>query len=110
MSEHIAKGGRVKDVIVRVLSRNHDGPYGETVELDYDRLSVWADPELGPLMSQIEGVMLVAATDQVGNHYIVAIDPRYDTQYIMSEVQAVAEIHATENKLKGVFHNVQRPV
>lgn len=92
--------GRTKDVIIEVLPRTvTTDPFGGSMTLEYDRLLVWADAGLKIPFETIEGVIKVVASD-FNSRYIIAIDPRYETDYVKREVEAVAQIYDTRTGWK----------
>lgn len=82
--------GRKKDVIITILSRSFYEPMGGEIELEYDRISMWADAGLSETLSKVEGVLVVSVSNQMPTHYGIAIDPRYDTAHVARELEAAA--------------------
>ena len=80
--------GRKQDVLVTLLPRSVTTHFG-TNEFDFDRLLVWADARLNSLFAAIEGVAQVT-TAELPTRYVLIIDPRYDVEFIMREVERVA--------------------
>ena len=92
-----ANGGLERKVIVTVLPRQYevDGPFGftEHKQIDFDRLLVWADKDLLDTFKAIPGVMCVSQDKDAGVRYILSLDPRYNTKWIMAEIEAAAQLH-----------------
>lgn len=92
-----ANGGLERKVIVTVLPRQYevDGIFGipETKQIDFDRLLVWADRDLLDAFKAIPGVMHVSQDKDAGVRYIISLDPRYNTQWVVAEIEAAAQLH-----------------
>lgn len=100
--------GLEKEVIITVLPRveqiapNIFSP-GGLIELDYERLSVWADKGYQGRFSKIPGVLKIE-TGESGNKYLIAVDPRYNLKWVMAEIEAVAK---TEKPVKERKENLE---
>ena len=85
--------GRKKEVIIRVLPRTSQtyGMIGSTeTTLEYDRLDIWADAGHLDNIKKTTGVM-DARIGGVSVNYFVFVDPRYDTQWVIREIEAVVQ-------------------
>ena len=89
--------GKKTDVIVTLLPRTdkiQQSPFGDAEDKtwDFDRLKVWADAGLLSAFEQTPGIMKVHVDINVSIMYVLLIDPRYDTQWVIEEIKAVAQI------------------
>lgn len=82
--------GRKRSVIITVLPRTFYDPMQGDTELEYDRISMWADAGLADILSKVEGVLMVSVHNQIATHYSIAVDPRYDTAHVTRELEAAA--------------------
>lgn len=87
--------GRIKDIIITPLPREQQGEgfMGMPVvrKYTYDRLMVWTDHGYKEQFEKIPGVFQVAE-DQPEPRYMIYIDPRYDTAFVMQELEAVVKL------------------
>jgi hypothetical protein len=95
--------GLEKEVIIKVLPKQYAETnifgFGETRELDYERLDVWADKGLKTNFSAIRGVLRV---DDIGvSRYLIHIDPRYNLKWVIAEVEAVAKTEIPKKPRKS---------
>lgn len=88
--------GKIKDVIITLQEREL---YGR------DYLEVFADRGLFFAFQKIDGVLDVRVKNSV--QYIIDIDPRYDTDFIIKEVEAIAKIGHTPNTKAGIPAPIQ---
>lgn len=94
-----ANGGMERKVIIRVLPRTieHEGPFGfSSQELEFDRLIVWADDGLKDAFKDVPGIMLVSQDKDAKVRYIISVDPRYNLQWVMAEIEAAAQLHESK--------------
>lgn len=80
--------GLKTDVIVKLLDRD----YGQGEALDFDRVVVYADTGLLTAFKETEGIMTGSQDPGIANRYILLIDPRYDTNWTIEEIKAIAQI------------------
>jgi hypothetical protein len=60
------------------------------IELKSDRvLSVWADEGFNKSFEGIEGITSVYSGQPEKTHYNIYVDPRYEIEFIKSEIEAV---------------------
>jgi hypothetical protein len=92
-----ANGGLERKVIIELMSREFEqtGMFGhsEYTTLTFDRLRVWADGGMVEIFQAIPGVMRVQQDKAASVCYAVSIDPRYNTKWVMAEIEAVAQLH-----------------
>lgn len=93
--------GRKTDIIIKPLDRETEAGI-----LDFDRIIAFADTGLTAAFRSTEGVMVCSNDPQVPNRYILLIDPRYDTKWVIEEVKATAMIAEPERKK---VHESERP-
>jgi len=94
--------GKNKEIIITLYPRKlqSSGMFGTSeVLLDYDRLDVWADAGHLENLKKVPGVMSVSQ-GSVSVNYGVYVDPRYDTQWVMKEIEAVVQIKPAKNTKK----------
>lgn len=87
--------GKKKEVIIKVLPRTQTstGMFGTSeYTIEYDRLDIWADKGHLDTLKNTQGVMDSGV--QGGNpiHYYVFVDPRYDTNWVVKEIEANLQI------------------
>ena len=97
--------GRRRDVLITVLPRKDTSTNFMTGDVEhtyeFDRLRVWADAGLVQAFSKVEGVMqAVVPAPSVPVQYVLLVDPRYDTEWVIQEVEAVAK---TYNPIIGMY-------
>ena len=96
--------GRKSDILITILPRKDTTAnfmMGETEHTyEFDRLRVWADAGLQTAFARVEGIMqVVVPAPSVPVQYVLLVDPRYDTEWVIKEVEAVAKtFKGTENK------------
>jgi hypothetical protein len=93
MNKPLFDNGMERRVKIEKLAREHveEGPFGDIRRtIEFDRLIVWAEPGLKDIFTRIKGVLLVSPDSSVGARYVVSIDPRYNTEWVMGEIEAVA--------------------
>jgi hypothetical protein len=92
-----ANGGLERKVIVTLLPRQYEteGPFGFTEHktIDFDRLLVWADNGLLDTFKAIPGVMLASQDKDAGVRFIISVDPRYSTKWVIAEIEAAAQLY-----------------
>jgi hypothetical protein len=91
-----ANGGLERKVIVTLLPRQvtHVGMFESSTEtVEFDRLRVWADPDLDESFKKIPGVMTVNHDKTAPVCYSISVDPRYNVQWVMAEIEAAAKLH-----------------
>jgi hypothetical protein len=91
-----ANGGLERKVIVTLLPRQvtHAGMFESSTEtVEFDRLRVWADPDLDETFRGIPGVMTVNQDKTAHVCYAIAVDPRYSTKWVIAEIEAAAQLH-----------------
>jgi hypothetical protein len=94
--------GRNKEIIIKLYPRTlaSSGMFGTTeVTLEYDRLDIWCDAGHLENLKKVPGVM-VANQGSVPVNYGVYIDPRYDTQWVMKEIEAIVQIKPAKKTKK----------
>ena len=92
--------GKNKEIIITLYPRKlqSSGMFGTSeVLLDYDRLDVWADAGHLENLKKVPGVMSVSQ-GSVSVNYGVYVDPRYDTQWVIKEIEAVVQIKPAKIK------------
>lgn len=93
--------GKKQEVIIQLLPRIYESQpsifnMGGVSYLDYDRLMVWCEHGYKSVLEKIEGVFQVKEDDPEPRYYIF-IDPRYDTQWVIKEVEGI--VKTTEPKM-----------
>lgn len=75
----------------KLLSASYPGLRQSTAEYDYERIVVWANKGFAGHFAKIPGV-LTARIYETDNKYLICIDPRYNLQWIMREIEATIKI------------------
>jgi hypothetical protein len=92
-----ANGGLERKVIVTLAPREVDveGPFGfnTTKTIEFDRLIVWADDGMLDTFKAISGVMYIDQDKTAKVRYVVSVDPRYSTKWVIAEIEAAAQLH-----------------
>lgn len=90
----ITGDGKQKRCIIKLKPRYEEitTMFGlpERVEIEYDRLQVWCDVGYLKALRAVKGVMQVSQIENLPL-YMVLVDPRYDTQWVVREVEAAIE-------------------
>lgn len=102
MHDKPMEDGKMVEVLIKLLPRveqkapdRFDAVLGvNTPDRGYDILLVWADNGLQGFFEQIPGVFEVNVNG--GRRYLIDVDPRYDTEWVMAEVEAVAVSQAKD--------------
>lgn len=100
-----AGDGRKKECIIekmpRTIKPEGQFPFGtvEEIALDYDRLKVWADRGMSGVFSMIPGVFMVNTMNEQLPQYTVFVDPRYDTDWVIKEIEAKVQIGVPKTEL-----------
>lgn len=96
-----------KEIIITVLPRSsiEVGMFGTHVsEYQYERLSIWADKGYIENFKRIKGV-LQAYNDDTEYRYFIAVDPRYNLQWVIREIEAVVKTQKPIRKRKSKSDN-----
>lgn len=94
--------GKKVEVIIKVLPRVVEGAsmFGSyTQTREYDVLEVWAESGYKQRFLKIAGVFEVREGEPEPRYYIF-IDPRYETNFVVKEVEAVINIYKPPKRRK----------
>jgi hypothetical protein len=96
-------GGMERRILIQLLSREYsvEGPFGfgEKHTAEFDRLVVWTDEGYKDAFERVSGVIAVSVDKTCGRRYIISVDPRYNTEWVMKEIEAAAKCEEPQGVL-----------
>lgn len=94
MNSRLVPNGKLREVIVTLLPKREatESPFGTyETEFDYDRLIIWIDHTLYDKLNKIGGISNIGMSNVAGR-FLISIDPRYKTEWVIAEIEALAKL------------------